>query len=126
MKELTAVPPAVRTVLIGMKPDPSVGMSAKNSTFTVKPVQVPAGSTTLTVAPSPPGAPVGGLTNGTPPAVTVAIIRIDAVCDSPVSGFVQPVDPSHCIVELVNDVNVIACSEPSRPALGNALDDVPQ
>lgn len=126
MKELTAVPPAVRTVLIGMKPDASVGMSAKNSTRTVKPVQVPAGSTTRTVAPSPAGAPVGGLTNGTPPAVIVAIIRIDAVWLSPVSGFVQLVDPSHCIAELENDVNVMVCSEPSKPALGNALGDVPQ
>ena len=58
--------------------------------------------------------------------MTVAIIRIDAVCDSRVSGFVQLVDPSHCIAELENDVNVMVWSEPSRPALGNALGDVPQ
>jgi hypothetical protein len=76
VKELIALPPAVRTVLIGMNPDPSVGISAKNSTFTVKPEQVPAGSTTFTVAPSPPGAPVGGLTKDNPPAVIVAIIRV--------------------------------------------------
>jgi hypothetical protein len=58
--------------------------------------------------------------------VIVAIIRIDAVWLSPVSGFVQLVDPSHCIAELENDVNVMVCSEPSKPALGNALGDVPQ
>ena len=65
-------------------------------------------------------------TNDSPPAVIVAIIRIDAVCDSPVSGFVQLVVPSHCIAELENDVNVMVWSELSRPALGNALEDVPQ
>jgi hypothetical protein len=120
------VAPADRTVLIGMKPDPSVGMSAKNSTFTVKLEQVPAGSTTFTVAPID-GAPAGGLTNDSPPAVTVTIIRIGTpVCVSPVSGFVQLVVPSHCIAELENDVNVIVCSELSRPAAGNALEDEPQ
>ena len=93
MKELL-VAPDDRTVLIGMNPDPSVGMSAKNSTFTV--------------APSPPGAPVGGLTKDSPPAVTEAVIRIGTpVCRVPVSGFVQLVVPSHCIDEPVNDVNDI-------------------
>ena len=107
MKELLAAPPDL-TELIAMKPDPSVGMSAKNSTFTAKLEQVPAGSTTFTVAPMPEGAPAGGLTNDSPPAVTVAIIRIGTpVCVSPVSGFVQLVVPSHCIDELVNDVNDI-------------------
>jgi hypothetical protein len=43
-----------------------------------------------------------------------------------VSGFVQLVVPSHCIAELVNDVNDIVCSELSSPAAGNAIDDVPQ
>lgn len=127
MKELFAVPPAVRTVLIGMNPEPSVGMSAKNSTFTVKPEQVPAGSTTFTVAPIPPGAPVGGLTNDRPPAVIVAVIRTGTpVCNVPVSGFVQLVVPSHCIDELENVVNAIVCSDPSSPAAGSGLDDDPQ
>ena len=117
-----------RTVLIGMKPvAPSVGMSAKNSTFTAKPEQVPAGSTTFTVAPSPAGAPVGGLTNDNPPAVSVAIIRIGTpVCNVIVSGFVQLVVPFHCIDELVNDVNDIVWNVPSSPAAGNAPEDVPQ
>ena len=127
MKELFALPPAVRTVLIGMKPDPSVGMSAKNSTFTVKPEQVPAGSTTFTVAPIPAGAPVGGLTNDSPPAVSVAVIRIGTpMCNIPVSGFVQLVVPFHCMDELVDEVNDIVCSDPSSPAAGNALEDDPQ
>jgi hypothetical protein len=127
VKELFAVPPAVRTVLIGMKLDTSVGMSAKNSTFTVKPLQVPAGSTTFTAAPIPAGAPAGGLTNENPPAVSVAVIRIGTpVCNIPVSGSVQLVVPSHCIDELVNDVNDMVCSVPSNPAAGNALDDDPQ
>ena len=119
--------PAFRTVLIAMKPDPSVGMSAKNSTFTAKLEHVPAGSTTFTVAPMPAGAPVGGLTNDSPPAVTVAIIRIGTpVCVSPVSGFVQLVVPSHCIAELENVVKVIAWNDASSPAVGNAPDDDPQ
>ena len=109
-----------------MNPEPSVGMSAKNSVFIVEEEQVPAGSTTLTVAPSPPGAPVGGLTNDSPPAVTVTVIRTGTpVCVSPVSGFVQLVVPSHCIDELVNDVKLSVCRVESRPAPGNALDDVP-
>ena len=116
-----------RTVLSGMKPDPSVGMSAKNSTFTAKLEQVPAGSTTFTVAPIPAGAPVGGLTNDSPPAVTVTFICVGTpVCVRPVSGFVQLVVPFHVIVELVNDPNVIVCSVESRPAAGSALDDDPQ
>jgi hypothetical protein len=126
VKELLAAPDDL-TVLIGMNPDPSVGMSAKNSTFTAKLEHVPAGSTTFTVAPMPAGAPVGGLTNDRPPAVTVAVIRIGTpVCVSPVSGFVQLVVPSHCIAELENDVNVIVCSVESSPAPGSALDDDPQ
>ena len=127
MKELFAVPPAVRTVLIGMNPEPSVGMSAKNSTFTVKAEQVPAGSTTFTVAPIPPGAPVGGLTNDRPPAVIVAVIRIGTpVCTIPVSGLVQVVVPFHCIDELVNDVKVIASGVESSAAVGNAPECAPQ
>src|SRR5262245_56960917 len=110
-----------------MKPDASVGMSAKNSTFTEKVEQVPAGSTTFTVAPMPPGAPVGGLTNDRPPAVTVAIIRIATLlCRVPVSGFVQLVRSSHCIAEAENDVNDIVWNDASSPADGNALDDDPQ
>ena len=127
MKELL-VAPGECTVLSGMNPvAPSVGMSAKNSTFTVKPEQVPAGSTTFTVAPMPAGAPVGGLTNERPPAVSVAVIRIGTpVCVMPVSGFVQLVVPSHCIDELVNVVNDSGWSVESSPAAGNAADDDPQ
>ena len=126
MKELFVVP-AFLTVLSAMNPEPSVGMSAKNSVLIVKPEQVPAGSTTFTVAPSPDGAPAGGLTNERPPAVTVTIIRTGTpVCVVPVSGFVQLVVPSHVIVELVFETNDNVCSVLSSPAPGSALDDVPQ
>lgn len=119
--------PEFRTVLIGMKPDTSVGMSAKNSVFTVNPVQVPAGSTTFTVAPRPAGAPAGGLTNDSPPAVIVTVIRTGTpVCVRPVSGFVQLVVPSHCIEELVNEVKDSVCKVPSNPAPTAAADDLPQ
>jgi hypothetical protein len=53
-------------------------------------------------------------------------MRVGTVWLSPVSGFVQLVDPSHCIVELVADVNDIVCSAASSPDAGNALDDAPQ
>jgi hypothetical protein len=110
-----------------MKADPSVGISAKNSTFTVKVEQLPAGSTTFTVAPIPPGAPVGGLTNDSPPAVIVAVISVGTpVCSIPVLGSFQLVVPAHHITVLEKEVNVIVCSDPSRPAAGNALDDGPQ
>jgi hypothetical protein len=116
-----------RTVLIGMKPDPSVGMSAKNSTFTAKLEQVPAGSTTFTARPIVAETPVGGVTNVSPPAVMVAVIRIGTpVCVMLVSGFVQLVVPSHCIDVPVADVNDSAWDVLSRPAVGNALDDEPQ
>ena len=124
--------PAVFTVLIGMKlPAPSVGMSAKNATFTVKVEQVDgppaAGSTTLTKAPTLAGAPAGGLTNINPPAVIVAIIRTGTpVCTVPVSGLVQVVVPFHCIDELVNDVKLIASSVESSAAIGNAPECAPQ
>jgi len=101
-------------------------MSPKNSTFTAKLEQVPAGSTTFTARPMVPETPVGGVTNDSPPAVTVTIMRVGTVCGSPVSGFVQLVDPSHCIVELVADVNDIVWFDPSSPDPGNALDDAPQ
>ena len=126
MNELLALPDD-RTVLLGTKPDPSVGISTKNSTFTAKLEQVPAGSTTFTVAPSPAGAPAGGLTKESPPAVIVAVIRTGTpVCVRPVSGFVQLVVPSHCIAELVNEVNDSVCRVLSNPPPGSALDDVPQ
>jgi len=124
------VAPELRTVLIAMKPDPSVGMSANVSTLIVKPVQEPAGSTTFTVAPMPAGAPVGGLTKIMPAgfdAVIVTIVRIGTpVCTLPVSGFVQLVVPSHCIDVPVNEVNVMVWNEESSPAEGNAPDAVPQ
>ena len=127
MKELTALPAPVRTVLIGMKPELSVGMSAKNSTLTVKLEHVPAGSTTFTAAPIPAGAPVGGLTNETLPAVIVAVIRTGTLVKFvTVSGFVQLVVPSHCIAVPVNDVNDSVCSVESRPAPGSAVEDEPQ
>ena len=124
--------PAVFTVLIGMKlPAPSVGMSAKNATFTVKVEQVDgppaAGSTTLTRAPTDAGAPGGGLTNINPPPVTVTIIRVGTpVCTIPVSGLVQVVVPFHCIDELVNDVKVSASGVESSAAVGNAPECAPQ
>ena len=124
--------PAECTVLIGMKlPAPSVGMSAKNATFTVKVEQVDgppaAGSTTLTRAPTTAGAPGVGLTNINPPAVTVTIIRVGTpVCTIPVSGLVQVVVPFHCIDELVNDVKLIASSVESNAAIGNAPECAPQ
>jgi len=126
------VAPAECTVLIGMKlPAPSVGMSAKNSTFTAKLEQVDgppaAGSTTLTRAPTTAGAPAGGLTNINPPAVIVAVIRIGTlVCVVPVSGLVQVVVPFHCIDELVNDVKVSASGVESSAAVGNAPECAPQ
>ena len=127
MKELIALPPPVRTVLIGMKPEPSVGMSAKNSTFTVKLEHVPAGSTTFTAAPIPAGAPVGGLTNETLPAVIVAVIRTGTLVKFvDVSGLNQLVTPFHCIDVPVNDVNDSGCSVESRPAPGSAVEEEPQ
>jgi hypothetical protein len=131
VNELLAAP-ALSTVLIGMKlPAPSVGMSAKNATFTVKVEQVDgppaAGSTTLTRAPTTAGAPGGGLTNINPPAVTVTIIWVGTpVCTVPVSGLVQVVVPFHCIDELVNDVKLIASSVESSAAIGNAPECAPQ
>ena len=116
-----------RTVLSGMKPDESVGMSAKNSTFTAKLEQVPAGSTTFRALPIDAGIPVGGVTNDTLPAVTVTVIRTGTpVCVRPVSGFVQLVVPSHCIDVPVADVNDSVCSVLSSPAPGAAADDEPQ
>jgi len=131
VNELLALP-MLSTVLIGMKPvGPSVGMSAKNATFTVKVEQVAgppaAGSTTLTRAPTDAGAPGGGLTNINPPPVTVTIIRVGTpVCTIPVSGLVQVVVPFHCIDELVNDVKLIASSVASSAAIGNAPECAPQ
>ena len=99
-------------------------MSAKNSTFTVKVEQVPAGSTTFTVAPSPAGAPVGGATKDSPPAVIVATMRIGTlVCRVLVSGLVQFVTPSHVIDDALNDENVIAWNVLSSPAAGAAAAD---
>jgi len=104
-------------------------MSAKNSTFIVKPVQEPAGSTTFTAAPIPAGAPAGGLTNVMPAGFDVeivTIIRVGTLCINPVSGFVQLVVPFHVIVVPVFEANVIVWFDPSRPDPGSALDDVPQ
>jgi hypothetical protein len=53
-------------------------------------------------------------------------MRVGTVCMSPVSGFVQLVDPSHCIVAPPPDVNDIVWFAPSSPDAGNAPDDAPQ
>ena len=123
------MPPAFRTVLIGMKPEPSVGMSAKNSTLTASAFgpQVPAGSTIFTARWIDAGAPGGSAPHDSPAVVMVAVMRIGTpVCVMVVSGLVQLVVPSHCITEAEAEVKLIVWNVLSRPAVGNALDDAPQ
>ena len=99
---------------------------AKSSTFIVKLEHVPIGATSTT-APTDGGRP-GGNAIDTPPAVIVATIRIGRALlyVMPVSGSVQLVMPSHCVNEAMANVYDIECSVASRPACGNALDDMPQ
>ena len=114
-----------------MKPEPSVGMSARNWTLAVKSTAVGKFGTTAPMPVPTPGSSVGTLaevTHGVPPRpVMVMRISIGTLCGpaAPGPGLVHVVVPAHVAMVPLIPLNVSASGVPSRAAVGSAAEDGP-